>query len=66
VEDGESGLLAPPGEPAALAQAVDRLLADPVLRDRLAAAGKQRVAAQFTLEVMTEKMLGFYQELLAR
>jgi glycosyltransferase involved in cell wall biosynthesis len=66
VEDGESGLLAPPGEPAALAQAVDRLLADPALRDRLAAAGQQRVAARFTLEVMTEKMLALYQELFAR
>ena len=66
VEDGESGLLVPPGEPPALAQAVDRLLADPGLRERLAAAGQQRVAAQFTLEVMAEKMLALYRELLAR
>ena len=66
VADGESGLLAPPGEPAALAQTVDRLLADPALRARLAAAGQRRVAARFTLEVMTEKMLTLYGELLGR
>ncbi len=66
VSDGESGLLASPGEPAALAQAIDRLLADPALRDRLAAAGRQRVAERFTLEVMTGNMLALYAELLDR
>jgi glycosyltransferase involved in cell wall biosynthesis len=65
VEDGDSGLLVPPADPVALAQAVDRLLADPVLRDRLAAAGQRRVAAQFTQEVMTNKTLALYRELLA-
>jgi len=65
VADGETGLLVPPGEPAALADAVERLLAAPDLRSRLGAAGRERVAANFTVEVMTENMIALYRQLLA-
>jgi len=44
VRDGETGLVVPPGDPQALAQAIGRLLADEVLRDRLGAAGRQALA----------------------
>jgi glycogen(starch) synthase len=37
VEDGVSGLLVPPGEPQALADAIDAVLSDPALAHRLAA-----------------------------
>jgi len=40
IEDESTGLLAPPGNPAALAERIQRLLTDAELRDRLAAAGK--------------------------
>jgi glycosyltransferase involved in cell wall biosynthesis len=40
ITDGESGLLAPPSDPAALASAVERLLTDPALAARLGAAGQ--------------------------
>ncbi len=65
VEDGRSGLLAPPGEPQAIAQAVNRLLSDQALRQRLAEAGRERVATQFSLDVMAEKTLALYEDLLA-
>jgi glycosyltransferase involved in cell wall biosynthesis len=45
VEDGVSGLLAAPGDDASLADSLRRLLGDAGLRERLAAAGRIRVAS---------------------
>jgi glycosyltransferase involved in cell wall biosynthesis len=47
VEDGVSGLLIPPGDPAPLADALARLLGDSGLRARMGAAGREIVAAEF-------------------
>ncbi|MCW5730619.1 MAG: glycosyltransferase family 4 protein [Alphaproteobacteria bacterium] len=47
IRDGETGLLAEPGDVAGLAQAMARLLADAQLRQRLGAAGEARVRAEF-------------------
>jgi glycogen synthase len=43
VEDGVNGLLVPPGDAAALAEAVRRFFADGALRDRLRAAAAPSV-----------------------
>lgn len=57
--DGETGLLAPPDDPAALAAALASVIADPALRRRLGAAGQARVRARFGhatgLERLAEK-----------
>jgi glycosyltransferase involved in cell wall biosynthesis len=50
IEDGVTGLLAPPDMPAALADAVACLIRDPALRRRLAGAGEQRVRARFAMQ----------------
>jgi len=47
VEHDKSGLLVTPGDPAALAQALERLARDPALAQRLGAAGEQRVRSAF-------------------
>jgi glycosyltransferase involved in cell wall biosynthesis len=47
-EDGRTGLLVPPGDPAALALAIQRVLADPGLASRLSEAGRRRVLERFT------------------
>ncbi|MDI2130217.1 glycosyltransferase [Yinghuangia seranimata] len=44
---GEHLLLAPPHDPAALAEAIDRMLTEPGLRARLAEAGRRRALAEF-------------------
>jgi glycosyltransferase involved in cell wall biosynthesis len=43
VADGETGLVVPPRDAAALAAALERVLADPALADRFGAAGHARV-----------------------
>ena len=49
VEDEQTGLLTPPRDAEALADAVERLVADPSLRRRLAEAGRRRVQQEFDL-----------------
>ena len=49
VEDGRSGLLVNPSDPAALGRAVGRLLADPKLRSRFGGAGRAKVEAEFNI-----------------
>ena len=49
VRDGHTGLLVPPGNPGALADTIQQLLADAKLRDRLGAAGRREVEAEFEL-----------------
>ena len=48
IEDGVTGVLARSGEPADLADAIERLLADGPLRERLAEAGREEFLATFT------------------
>ncbi|MBV9660436.1 MAG: glycosyltransferase family 4 protein [Acidimicrobiales bacterium] len=47
-EDGVTGLLVPPGDPGALALAMDRVLSDVTLASRLGEAGRRRVLERFT------------------
>ncbi len=61
IEDQRVGLTVTPGEPAALADAIRRLLRDPSLRHRLGAAGRERVLAHYTPEAARDGMLAAYQ-----
>ena len=47
IKDEATGLLIAPGDPAALAAALTRLIRDPALRARLGAVGERRVRAEF-------------------
>lgn len=50
IENGVTGLLVPPGEPIALAAAIERLVRDPALRRSLATGGKASADARFDEE----------------
>jgi len=58
--DGETGLLVPPRNPAALAQAVFRTLENPVRAKEMARAGRKRVEALFSTRVKVERTEALY------
>lgn len=58
--DGESGLTVPPADPGALAGAINRLLDDAELRERLGRAARARVEREFSQEAMVRRILGLY------
>jgi phosphatidylinositol alpha-mannosyltransferase len=61
VRDGVDGLLVTPGDPSAAAEAVRRILRDPVLAGRLTASGRDR-ARVFSWDVVTDRLEGVYGE----
>ncbi|MFB9235832.1 glycosyltransferase [Plantactinospora siamensis] len=66
VLDGETGLLCPEADPAALAAAIDRLLGDDELRTRLGRAARRRVAEHFDIRRQTRRLELLYDEVAGR
>lgn len=66
VLDGETGLLADPADPSALAAALERLLLDPALRHRLGEAGRLRVAREYNWDEAARRVRALHQSLLGR
>jgi glycosyltransferase involved in cell wall biosynthesis len=66
VLDGQTGLLVPPRNASATAEALDRLLADRALRGRMGEAGRRRIEEYFTMERFTERILSVYEKAIAR
>ena len=66
IEDGVTGLLCPPGNPEALAAAIQRLLRDRGLRRRLGAAGEHRVRAEFSSVAGADRLAAKFRALLGR
>jgi colanic acid/amylovoran biosynthesis glycosyltransferase len=60
VEHDYSGLLLPPGDAVALANAFQRLNADPLLRDQMGQAGREKILRDFNLQDSTAKRVTLF------
>jgi alpha-maltose-1-phosphate synthase len=63
VADGQTGLLVPPGDPAALADAVNALLRDPARAAAMGHAGRARAVADFGWATVAAQTASLYAEL---
>ena len=64
VRDGEDGFLVPPGDPAALADRIGRLLDDEPLRQRIAARLRERATREFDIEVAADRVRSILRDVL--
>jgi spore coat protein SA len=63
VDHERTGLFAEAGDPASLAEAIVRLLKDPLLRDSIAAAGRRMVLERFTWDRVAQRALDSYRQI---
>jgi glycosyltransferase involved in cell wall biosynthesis len=64
VSDGVEGMVVTPADVTGLAEAMRRLAADPVLRERMGAAARRKLLAGFTEGHVKERLRGAYRYLL--
>jgi glycosyltransferase involved in cell wall biosynthesis len=65
-QNGVTGVVVPPRDSRALAEAINRLLEDESLRTRMGIEGRRRVEREFTKERMVRETLKLYDEVLSR
>jgi glycosyltransferase involved in cell wall biosynthesis len=61
IKDGDNGLLIPPQNPAALAQAIRRIIDDPDLARAMGDRGYKRARDLFTLDTQADKTVSLYE-----
>lgn len=66
LDGGNCGLIVPPGDMTALADAIRRLFRDTVLRQKLGAAGRRRVCQHYSLKRMLQAYDALYRHLVTR
>ena len=62
VRGAEAGLVVPPRDPEALAEAVAGLLADPDRRRAMGENGRRLVAAEYSVDTMVDRVAALYEE----
>lgn len=63
VEDGVSGLVVPPGDARALAEAITRLYRDPAANRRMGVAARERIGTHFRVQDSVTAHLAMFREL---
>jgi glycosyltransferase involved in cell wall biosynthesis len=66
VIEGETGLLAPTGDSAALGRAICALIADPRHRSRMGKTGRKRMVERHSPDIQAKKYLKLYEELIGK
>jgi glycosyltransferase involved in cell wall biosynthesis len=66
IEDGVNGFVVPPANPIALADALEKLLLNPELRQQMGTAGRDRVQRYFSTDAYVNGVLEVYQSLLTK
>lgn len=64
VDDGVNGLLVPPRDPLALAEAIAGMLADPERRGAFAREGRRKVERDFNVHIEAGRLLGHFSEVM--
>jgi len=57
IEHGSTGFVTRPGDPEGLAEALERLLTDAVLRERLGVAARRRAEERFSVALQVDRLL---------
>ncbi|HET7640083.1 MAG TPA: glycosyltransferase, partial [Ktedonobacteraceae bacterium] len=65
IKDGETGLLVPPRDPAALAASLQQLLSQPELRMQMGIAARKRVEREFTWSIVAMRTAALYETVMA-
>jgi len=63
-QHGKTGLVVPPNDAKALADAINYLFAQPELRERFGKAARERVETYFCLDKMVEDVIRTYEDVL--
>jgi starch synthase len=66
VADGQTGLLTPPGDPEALASALNALIADPARAAAMGGAGRERAVTEFSWTTIAAQTARLYASLVPR
>jgi starch synthase len=66
VADGETGLLVPPDDPAALADSINALTRDPERAKAMGTAGRERARTRFDWARIAEETAELYRSVVAR
>ncbi|MDX1436031.1 MAG: glycosyltransferase family 4 protein [Anaerolineales bacterium] len=66
VQPGRNGLLVPPGDSQALADALEKLAIDPELRAEMGTAGRQIALERFTTDRLNAARMKVYEQLLSK
>ena len=64
IEDGVNGLLVEPGDQSGLTRALEKLLTDPNLRDRIRKQARETIETRYSFALRMERLVRIYDELL--